>query len=392
MKKIAVIGAGLLGHGIAQVFSMRGYEVNLLDLNDALLKKAIQGIEWSLNKFVEKRRIREEDAKTTLSRISITTSYEEAAKEIDLAIEVVSEKMDIKKSVFSKLDKYAPPHAILATNTSTLSITEMGSATKRPEKVVGMHWFNPPQLMQLIEVIKGNDTNDETITTIIELSKQIGKTPILCKKDVRGFIVNRVLGMAFNEAFWTYHRGETSKEGIDAAAKYIGGFPMGWFELCDFVGIDIAYEVGKILYEAYGARFQPCQEVIEPLVKEKRFGQKVKLGFYDWSKGRPRIPFSLADEYDIERIWAVTINEAAWLVHDHVAEPDSIDTGMKLGTGWPSGPCLYADKKGLDWIVTKLDELYTKYQMEMYNPCPLLKTYMDNGWTGRKTGRGFYRY
>ncbi len=392
MKKLAIIGAGLLGHGIAQVFSMRGYEVNLLDLNDDLLKKGLQRIEWSLNKFVEKRRIRKEDAEAALSRIKITTSYEEAAKDIDLAIEVVSEKMNIKKMVFAKLDEITPPYAIIATNTSTLSITEMGRATNRPDKVVGMHWFNPPQLMQLIEVIKGEDTSDETVKIILELSKQIGKTPILCKKDVRGFIVNRILGMVFNEAFWAYHRGETSKEGIDASAKYIGGFPMGWFELCDFVGIDIVYEVGKILYEAYGARFKPCHEVIEPLVKEKRFGQKVKHGFYDWSKGRPRIPFNLADEYDIERIWVVAINEAAWLVYDNVAESDSIDMGMKLGTGWSLGPCEYADKKGLDWILNKLDELYKKYNMAMYKPCPLLKTYIDKGWIGRKTGRGFYKY
>ena len=144
MKKLAVIGAGLLGHGIAQVFSMRGYKVNLLDLNDDLLKKGLQGIEWSLNKFVEKRRIRKEDAEAALSRIKVTTSYEKAAKDIDFAIEVVSEKMNIKKMVFSKLDDIAPPHAIIATNTSTLSITEMGRVTKRPDKVVGMHWFNPP--------------------------------------------------------------------------------------------------------------------------------------------------------------------------------------------------------------------------------------------------------
>lgn len=392
MKKLAVVGAGMLGHGIAQVFSMQGYEVNLLDLNDDLLKKAIQRIEWSLKKFVDKRRIRKEDAEAALSRIKITTNYEEAARDIDLAIEVVSEKLDIKKRVFSKLDEIAPSRAIIATNTSTLSVTEMGRATKRSDKVVGMHWFNPPQLMQLVEVVKGDDTSDETVKKILEFSKQIGKNPILCKKDVRGFIVNRILGMAFNEAFWTYHRGETSKEGIDASAKYSGGFPMGWFELCDFIGIDIAYEVGKILYEAYGSRFKPCQEVIEPLIKKKKLGQKVKHGFYDWSNGRPRIPFNLADEYDIERIWVVTINEAAWLIQDDVAESKSIDIGMKLGTGWPLGPCEYADKKGLDWTLNTLEKLHDKYNMEMYKPCPLLKVYVDKGWTGRKMGRGFYKY
>ena len=392
IKRVAVVGAGMMGHGIAQVFAMKGYEVKLLDINEEILKKAMQSIEWSLNKFVEKRRIRKEDADAALSRIKTTTAYEEAAKDIDFAIEAVPENIELKKKVFAKIDEVAPPHTIIATNTSTLSITEMGNATKRPEKAVGMHWFNPPQLMQLIEVIKGDQTSDETVNTVMELSKKLGKTPILCKKDVRGFIVNRILGCVFNEAFWAYHRGEATKEGIDASAKYTGGFPMGWFELADFVGIDIAYEVGKVLYQAHGERFKPCTEVIEPLVKQGKLGQKTKAGFYDWSKGRPRIPFELSDEYDIERSWAVAINEAAWLIHEEVAEPESIDTGMKLGTGWPSGPCEYADRKGLDLVLNKLQELYEKYNMEMYRPCPLLNLYVEKGRVGRKVGKGFYDY
>jgi len=392
IKKVAVIGAGTMGHGIAQVFAMKGYQVNLLDINEEILKKAKQSIAWSLEKFVEKRRIRKEDADAALSRINTTTAYEEAVSDIDLAIEAVPEDIELKKKIFAKVDEIAPPHAIIATNTSTLSITEMGNATNRPDKAVGMHWFNPPQLMQLIEVVKGDKTSDETANKIIELSKKLGKTPILCKKDVRGFIVNRVLGCVFNEAFWTYYRGEATKEGIDASVKYTGGFPMGWFELCDFVGIDISYEVGKVLYEAYGERFKPCPEVIEPLVKEGKFGQKTGQGFYDWSKGRPRIPFELSDEYDVDRSWAVAINESAWLIYEEVAEPESIDTGMKLGTGWPSGPCEYADRKGIDWALNKLKELYDKYKMEIYNPCPLLKDYVEKGWTGRKAGRGFYQY
>ncbi|MCD6243516.1 3-hydroxyacyl-CoA dehydrogenase [Candidatus Bathyarchaeota archaeon] len=392
VKRIAVVGAGMMGHGIAQVFAMKGYEVKLLDINEEILKKAMQSIEWSLNKFVEKRRIRKEDADAALSRIKTTTAYEEAAKDIDFAIEAVPENIELKKKVFAKIDEVAPPHTIIATNTSTLSITEMGNATKRPDKAVGMHWFNPPQLMQLIEVVKGDQTSDETVNTVMELSKKLGKTPILCKKDVRGFIVNRILGCVFNEAFWAYHRGETTKEGIDASAKYTGGFPMGWFELADFVGLDIAYEVGKVLYQAYGERFKPCTEVIEPLVKEGKLGQKTGEGFYDWSKGRPRIPFELSDEYDVERSWLVAINEAAWLVYEEVAEPESIDTGMKLGTGWPSGPCEYADRKGIDWALNGLKELHQKYNMEMYRPCPLLEEYAAKGWLGKKSGRGFYQY
>ena len=390
-KKAAVVGSGAMGHGIAELLAMNGYEVTMIDINDELLQKAKEKIKWSLDKFVEKKRIRKEDADAAMARIHTTTSYQEAAKDIDLAIEAVPENMDLKRKVFSALDAAAPLQAILASNTSTLSITEMGKATKRPNKVAGMHFFNPPLMMQLVEVIKGENTNQETINTLFELSKKLGKTPIIVRKDVRGFIVNRILGIVFNEAFWAFQRGEATKEGIDSSVKYTGGFPMGWFELADFVGLDIAYEVGRILYEAYGERFKPCEEIIGPLIKEHKFGQKTGVGFYDWTKGRPRIPFSMLDEYDVERSWAVAVNEAAWLIHDDAANPEDIDAGMKLGTFWPSGPCEYADRMGLDVVVNKLKELYTKYSMEMYKPCPLLEEYVSKGFTGKKVGKGLYK-
>jgi enoyl-CoA hydratase/3-hydroxyacyl-CoA dehydrogenase len=390
LKKVAIVGSGAMGHGIAELLAMTGYEVVMIDINDELLQKGKEKIKWSLDKFVEKKRIRKEDADATLARISTTTSYEQAGRDIDLAIEAVPENMELKKKVFSTLDSVAPPNAILASNTSTLSITEMGKTTKRPDKVAGMHFFNPPIMMALIEVIKGDSTSQETINTLAELAKKLGKTPIIVRKDVRGFIVNRVLGAVFNEAFWAYQRKEATMEGIDASVKYTGGFPMGWFELADFVGLDIAYDVGNILYQAYGERFKPCVEVIDPLIKEKKFGQKTGVGFYDWTKGRPRIPFNLLDEYDVDRSWAVAVNEAAWLIHDDAANPADIDTGMKLGTYWPQGPCEYADRTGLDIVLNKLKELHAKYNMEMYKPCPLLEEYVSKGRTGKKAGRGFY--
>jgi enoyl-CoA hydratase/3-hydroxyacyl-CoA dehydrogenase len=391
LKKTAIVGSGSMGHGIAEMLAMHGIEVTMIDINDELLQKAMEKIKWSLDKFVEKKRIRSEDAEAAMARIHTTTSYEQAAKDIDLAVEAVPENIDLKRKVFSTLDSFAPAHAIFASNTSTLSITEMGKATKRPDKIAGMHFFNPPLMMALVEVIKGDNTSQETVTTLYELAKKLGKTPIIVRKDVRGFIVNRVLGVVFNEAFWAFQRGEATKEGIDSSVKYSGGFPMGWFELADFVGLDIAYEVGRILYEAYGERFRPCEEVIEPLVKEHKLGQKTGTGFYDWTKGRPRIPFNMLDEYDVERSWVVAANEAAWLVHDDAANPEDIDAGMKLGTFWPSGPCEYADRMGLDVVVNKLKGLYTKYSVEMYKPCPLLEEYVSKGWTGKKVGKGLYK-
>lgn len=389
-RRIAVIGSGAIGQGIAQLVAMAGYEVVLVGRNEEHLHKCKEKIAWSLDKFVEKKRIRKEDADATLLRISTTTSYEEASKNIDVAIEAVPENMELKREVFATLDSLAPPHTIFATNTSTLSITEIGKATKRPDKVAGMHFFNPPQQMALVEVIKGEGTSQRTMETLIALAGQLGKTSIVVRKDVRGFVVNRILSAVFLEAFWTYQRGESIKEGIDASVKYTGGFPMGWFELADFSGLDLVYEVGKNLYEAYGERFKLCTEVIGPLVKEHKLGQKTGIGFYDWTKGRPTIPVCLKKDYDVEGSWVVAVNEASWLIHDDAAGPKDIDTGMKLGANWPSGPCEHADKVGLDVILNKLKDIYAKSKIELYKPCPLLEEYVNKGRLGKKAGRGFY--
>ena len=389
--KVAVVGAGAMGHGIAQLAAMAGMDVSLLDISDELLSKAIERIKWSLEKFVEKKRISREDADSAISKIKTSTDLDSVVKDSDFLIEVIPEKMDLKKEMFAKIDKSAPKHAIFASNTSSLSITEMSEATDRPDKFVGMHFFNPPQMMPLVEVIKGDHTSDETVNSTVELAKKLGKTPIVCRKDVRGFIVNRVLGQVFNEAGWAVHRGEAKVEEVDAAARYKAGFPMGVFELLDYVGLDVAYEVGKIMVEAYGdrAKFSP---LIEELVKEGKLGQKTGKGFYDTWPGRPRISFILSDAFDIGRLYSIAANEAARLVHEGVAEPKDVDQAIKLGLGWPSGPFEIADREGIDTILDKLKKLYEKHGMEMYKPCPILEEYVTKGWLGRKTKKGFYEY
>ena len=207
-----------------------------------------------------------------------------------------------------------------------------------------------------------------------------------------GFIVSRILVAVFNEAFWTYSRGEASIKEIDSSLKYHGGFPMGWFELMDYVGLDIEYDVGKILYKAHGERFRPHSEIIEPLLKKNELGRKTKKGFYNWNRGRPVIPKKLKEKYCVDRSWAVAVNEASWMVLGDVAEPKSIDLGMKLGTGWPSGPCEFADRKGIDNVLSTLNEAYRKYHIELYKTSPFLKEYVKNGWIGKLSGRGFYKY
>ena len=391
MKKATIIGAGAMGHGIGELLVLAGIDVTLVDINEEVLKKAVDTIQWSLGKFVEKKRIPAQDAKNAMERITTNVDLEEAVADADLVVEAVSEKLDLKKSIFKRIDEAAPGHAILASNTSSLSITEMANQTGRPEKVVGLHFFNPPVLMALVEIVKGEGTSDETVDAMVELVDKLGKTSVVVRKDVRGFIVNRVLGAVMNEAFSAVEKGEATMEEVDAAVKYKAGFPLGAFELADMIGLDVMWEVGKIMEAAYGdvAKTSP---MLEKLVNEGNLGQKTGKGFYDWKVGRPRIPFRLAGKFDVDRLYAVATNETARLIHDDVAEPEDIDTAMKLGTGWPQGPCEQADKLGLDSLLAKLKELHEKYGEEVYRPSPLLEDYVSKGWTGKGAGKGFYSY
>jgi enoyl-CoA hydratase/3-hydroxyacyl-CoA dehydrogenase len=392
IQHVAVVGAGAMGHGIAQILTMIGVNVTLADVSDEILQKASDRIKWSMEKFVEKRTIKKEEMDAALARLGTTTSYQEAAGSADLVIEAIPENLQLKKDLFAKIDGFAPSHAILASNTSTLSITEMAAATKRPDRVVGMHFFNPPQIMPLVEVIKGARTSDETATMALELAKRLGKTPILVKKDVRGFVVNGVLGFVFNEAFWVVQRGEATKEEVDAAVKYRAGFPMGIFELADYVGLDIIDNASKEMSSTERGTGIKIAPLVESLVKEGKLGQKSGEGFYKWTGGRPRIPFELADKFDLDRIYLAAINASAWLVHDDVASASDIDLGMKFGAGWPSGPCEIGDRIGLDTVVERLQQLRSKHDSTMYEASPLLVDYVRNGWLGRKSGQGFHKY
>ncbi|MEM4294740.1 MAG: 3-hydroxyacyl-CoA dehydrogenase family protein, partial [Candidatus Caldarchaeum sp.] len=276
--KIVVVGAGVMGHGVAEVAALAGFEVTMVDVSEDLLRKGIEKIRWSLEKFVEKKRLSREQAEQALSRIKTSLELERAVADADLVIEAVPEKLSLKQEIFSRLGKAAPSTAVLATNTSTLPITEIASAAPYPERVVGMHFFNPPPLMPLLEVIKGDRTSEETLSKSIEVGRRMGKTVVVCRKDVPGFIVNRVLIPLIENACWMVARGEASVVEIDSAVKYRAGLPMGVFELTDYVGLDVAYLAGASILERTPNPPQPCP-LIKQLYEKGSLGQKSGKGF-----------------------------------------------------------------------------------------------------------------
>ena len=280
IKKIALIGAGAMGHGIAQVASMAGFEANMRSRHEETLARAMERIKWSLGKFAQKKRITEEDAKKAEKRIKTTVSLKEAVEDVDYVIETVPETLKVKQQIFKEIDEYAPAHTILATNTSALPITEIAEATKRPEKVVGMHFFNPAQLMRLVEVIMGEKTSKETRDVTVELAKKFGKEPVVCKKDVPAFIANRIAFAATNLVCWMVYKGEYTIEEVDAAMIQKAGLPMGVFPLLDYTGIDVGGHMFKFMAEKEPL-FEACPLILEKLEKGE-FGYKTGKGFYKY--------------------------------------------------------------------------------------------------------------
>ena len=284
VRKIAVLGAGLMGHGITQVAAQIGkYDVYMRDIEQRFIDNGMNMIQASLQKFLSKGQITEAQMKETLARIHPTLDLKEAVSDADLIIEAAPENVELKKTIFREVDTYAPAHAIIASNTSSVSITELASATKRPEKVCGMHFFNPPQLMKLIEIIKGAKTSDETIQTIQNVAKKMEKETVLVKKDSPGFIVNRILIPALNEAVALYWEGVADRDDIDKAIKLGLNWPMGPLMLLDYIGADTTLAIAEVLQKELSEKFHPHPE-LKQMVKAQLLGRKTGKGFYDWTQ------------------------------------------------------------------------------------------------------------
>ncbi|MBN2669818.1 MAG: 3-hydroxybutyryl-CoA dehydrogenase [Bacteroidales bacterium] len=284
MKNIAVIGSGTMGNGICHVFAQNGYNVSMIDISQDALDKALKTISKNLDRMVAKEKITEADKNATLGNITTFTKLKDGVSNADLIIEAATENADIKLQIFREMDELAKPDAILATNTSSISITKIAAVTKRPDKVIGMHFMNPVPMMRLVEIISGYKTSDEVLKTIIETSKSIGKVPVPVN-DYAGFVANRILMPMINEAIITLHEGVAGVEEIDTVMKLGMAHPMGPLQLADFIGLDVCYFIMKVLYEDLGKDKYAPDPLLVNMVNAGNLGVKSGEGFYCWTHG-----------------------------------------------------------------------------------------------------------
>ena len=378
INTIAVLGAGNMGHGIAEVAAIAGFDVNLRDINEEFVQNGYDQIEWSLGKLAEKDQLSQQEADAALDRVTPIVDFEEAVSDVDFVVEAVPEKMDIKKDVYGELEQYAPDRAVFATNTSSLSVTELSEVTERPEKFCGMHFFNPPVRMQLVEVISGAHTDDEVLDLTEDLAEAMDKTPVRVRKDSPGFIVNRVLVPLMNEAAWMVKSGDATVAEVDSASKFDMGLPMGSFELADQVGIDVGYHVLDYMHEVLGDAYEPCPLLVRK-VEEEKLGKKSGEGFYDYEDGGVDIPTDAGSEEIVRRLQAVMANEVAKLVGNDVADPEAIDEATMLGAGFPDGPAKMADEAGLDTLLSTLEDLHEETGAARYEPADYLREAAEQG-------------
>ena len=376
INKITVLGSGVMGHGIAQVSAMAGYTVTLRDIEKSFLDKAMEKIRWSLDKMVEKQKMTKQDADAVFSRITPIVDLKQALRDTDLLIEAVPEDMNLKKKVYAEVDAAAEDKTLYASNTSTLPITEMAGLTGRPDRFVGLHFFNPPQLMPLVEVIPGNSTDQSLVEMATLFVKKVGKQPVLCKKDVAGFIVNRVFIPLVHEAAYCQDRDGMSLTTIDSAVKFRMSFPMGIFELADYTGLDVIHKATVEMHSRDHKVINPHPRV-KQLYEEKNLGQKTGKGFYEY-KGdkyeRINLTEEQASKYDPVALLAVAANNAAWLISNDACSKEELEKALKLGMGLKKELFATVEEFGVKKVVDTLRSLSQEHG-RFYDPDPYLVNY-----------------
>lgn len=401
--KAGVIGAGAMGAGIAQVITFSGLPVVLKDVSQALVDKGVERVRSIYQGRVDRGRMDAGQMEEKMALLIPSTAYDDFA-DVDLVIEAVPEKMELKKQIFTELDGLCPEGTIFASNTSALSISAMASATRRPHKVIGMHFFNPANVMKLVEVIPGLDTSQETIDDVVMFAESLRKIPVVVQ-ECAGFLVNRILMPFLNESVFALQEGAATAGEIDRVVVD-SGMPMGPFTLADFLGLDVCYDVALTLVEEYGERMRPA-ELMGMVVAAGRLGEKSGAGFYGYGAnsdepvkqmiaqvqaktGLRGTPFSL------DRLFLPLINEAVLCLQENIASVGDINKAMIAGTGMKRGtemvgPLQIADEMGLDVVYEKMAEL-EKALGPRFHPAPLLRRKVQAGHLGKRAGKGFSEY
>ncbi len=403
--RVGVVGAGTMGSQIAQVVSFAGVPVVISDVSRAIAERGVESVRRIYQARVDKGKMTGEQLEEKMLLVGAVDDLA-ALKDVDLVIEAVSEDLRLKQHLFRDLDTACSPGAILASNTSALSISALGAATRRPGKVLGLHFFNPAYAMPLVEVIPGLATDPQTVDDVVGFAESIRKAPIVVK-ECAGFLVNRLLMPYLNEAIFSLQEGAASLKQIDQDMIAFG-MPVGPFTLLDTLGLDICCEVARILHKSYGPRMAPAP-LLEAMVKAGRLGVKTSRGFYEYHPSEPADPEQTVEQliqaigqeprpqrtpWTQARPLLAIVNEAAMALQEGIASARDIDLAMVAGTGFPQdkeGPLHYADRLGIEQVLHELEE-FTQTLGTRFWPAPLLRRMVDAGFTGRNAGRGFFLY
>jgi 3-hydroxyacyl-CoA dehydrogenase len=387
ISTVGVVGGGVMGAGIAQTLLSAGYRVLLREVDEEYLRRGVESVTSLLAAWAKKAGLAEDDARKRLASLRGTTSYS-SLFEADFVVEAVPEILSLKGEVLAQLARTCAAGVVLASNTSSLSISELAAFTDQPARVVGMHWFNPPQRMRLIEVIPGLETAEEAVESCLGLAKDLGKTPVIVK-ECAGFLVNRLLGAYVAEAVLLVEEGKSPQQ-VDGAARGLG-LPMGPLELGDMVGWDTIFRSNGNLENEYGHRFE-IPRLMAETVREGRLGAKTGRGFYEYLDGRPTKSQSPDASPDTaRRLLLSLINEGVRCLDEGVASALDIDTALKLAAGLPKGPLEWADELGLTQVLADLEALRSAHG-ERFIPSALLRRKVAARQLGRHSGKGFHAY